>query len=138
MYEAMFLLDSGKFASDPDGMSGQVVELIEKVGGSVVAHRPWQDGKLAYEVNGHRKGLHFVVMFRMPGGRITDLSRACKLSPIVIRHMVIHHPQVLFDAMVDAINTGPPEDDTSDEGGEASAERGAGRRGRRPDDEFEE
>ena len=46
-YEGMFLLDSADFASDPDGMTKMLTDLIERVGGTISAHRPWQDGRLA-------------------------------------------------------------------------------------------
>ena len=111
LYEGMFLLDSGKFAADPDGLSAQLVALIEKAGGEVTAHRPWQDGRLAYEIDGHRKGLHYVAMFKMPGERISDLARACKLSNLVIRHMVIHHEPIVYEAMVNALTSGPVEEE---------------------------
>jgi small subunit ribosomal protein S6 len=104
LYEGMFLLDSGRFATDSKGTSDQILGLVQKCGGTIVAHRPWQDGRLAYAIKGHRKGLHFLVYFKMPGNGIRDLNRACKLSDLVLRHMVIEHPQVLFDAMVQAIS----------------------------------
>lgn len=104
LYEGMFLLDSGRFATDPKGSADQILGMLQKCGGSIVAHRPWQDGRLAYAVKGHRKGLHYLVYFKMPGEGIRDLTRACKLSDLVLRHVVIQHPQILFDAMVAAIS----------------------------------
>jgi small subunit ribosomal protein S6 len=105
LYEGMFLLDSGRFATDSKGATDQIIGMIEKCGGTIVAHRPWQDGRLAYAVNGHRKGLHYLTYFKMQGGDgIRDLTRACKLSELVLRHVVILHPQAMFDAMVQAIS----------------------------------
>jgi len=62
------------------------------------------DGRLAYAIKGHRKGLHYLVYFKMPGEGVRDLNRACKLNDLVLRHVVIQHPLVLFDAMVQAIS----------------------------------
>jgi small subunit ribosomal protein S6 len=104
LYEGMFLLDSGRFATDTKGTADQILGMIEKAGGSIVAHRPWQDGRLAYAIRGHRKGLHYLVYFKMPGEGVRDLNRACKLNELVLRHVVVQHPQVLFDAMVQAIS----------------------------------
>lgn len=109
-YEGMFLLDSGKFAADHEGTIAQLVEILEKAGAEIVAHRPWQDGKLAYEIEGHMKGLHYLVYFTMPGSGMDVITRSCHLSDIVIRQMVIKQPQTLFDAMVSAIDpTSAPE-----------------------------
>jgi len=104
LYEGMFLLNSGKYAADPDGVSNQVVGILEKAGATVVAHRPWQDGRLAYLIEGHRKGLHFLTYFRMDGQGLSDVTRACKLNDVVLRHLVIKQPKKLFDAMVAALN----------------------------------
>jgi len=85
----MFLLESGRFAADPDGMSKSITGMIEKAGGTLVAHRPWQDGRLAYPINGQRKGLHYLAYFRMPGTGLKDLNRACRLNDQVLRHLII-------------------------------------------------
>jgi len=99
----MFLLDSGRFAADPEGVTSRLLNLLESVGATIAAHRPWQDGRLAYEIEGRRKGLHYLVYFRMGGEGHTELNRQCKLSDMVMRYLVIRHPQSLFDAMVDAL-----------------------------------
>ncbi|MEO1979602.1 MAG: 30S ribosomal protein S6 [Fuerstiella sp.] len=103
LYEGMFLVNSAKFANDPDGTAGAILAILERAGATVVAQRPWQDGKLAYEVSGHRKGLHFLVCFRMPGAGMEVVKRQCHLSDVVIRHLVIKHTPQLFNAMVDAL-----------------------------------
>lgn len=103
LYEGMFLLDSSRFANDPTGMSEKVVALIEKLEGTVAAHRPWQDGRLAYEIEGRRKGVHYLTYFRMDPARMKELNRACKLSEDIVRNMTIKQPRVLFDQMVAAL-----------------------------------
>ena len=40
LYEGMFLLDSGRFATDAKGSADQILGMLEKCGGSIVAHRP--------------------------------------------------------------------------------------------------
>ena len=111
LYEGMFLVDSNKFASDPEGITGNILGVLEKAGATVVAHLPWQDGKLAYQIDRYRKGLHYLTYFKMPGSGADVLTRACKLNDIIIRHMIIRHPQSLFDASVAALSAteAPPE-----------------------------
>jgi small subunit ribosomal protein S6 len=100
----MFLLDSGKFAADHDGTANQVIGILEKAGATIVAHRPWQEGRLAYPIDGHRKAVHYLSYFRMKTDALKDVARACKLNEVIIRHMIIKQPPVLFDAMVNALN----------------------------------
>jgi small subunit ribosomal protein S6 len=103
MYEGMFLLDSNRFAADPDGVEGAVKGILDRVGASVVASRPWQEGKLCYPIEGHRKGLYYLACFKMDGSHMGELNRLCKLNDTVLRQLVIRHPKVIFDAMVDAL-----------------------------------
>ncbi len=103
LYEGMFLLDSGQFAADPEGMEQSVNSILEKAGGTVVVQRPWQDGRLAYEIAGRRKALHYLTLFRLPPENVSTLNRSCMLSDKVIRHLFIQQPPTLFDAMVAAL-----------------------------------
>ena len=104
LYEGMFLFDSGDFAGDPDGFVESLSSLIERFDGEVEAHRPWQDGRLAYEIRGKRKGLHYIAMFKMPPSRVSEFERAGKLDDKVLRQLIIKHPPELYDAMVAAIS----------------------------------
>lgn len=112
-YEGMFLLDSSKFAADHDGVIASLLGLLAKVDAEVVSHRPWMDGKLAYEIAGHRKGLHYLVYFRLDPSKQTELGRICALSDLVLRHLVIRHEDILFDAMVQALES---HDENAEEG----------------------
>lgn len=71
---------------------------------AIVAHRPWADGKMAYPVKGHKKALHLLTYFTMPASGLTEVTRQVHLSESILRHMVLKHPKVLFDAMVNALS----------------------------------
>lgn len=105
-YEGMFILNSGKFGSDPEAAGAEVSAIIEKIGGEVVAHRPWQDTKLAYPINGHRKGLYYLVFFTAESTRLNEINRIVQLNENVIRHMIISHQKDLFSRMVEMISGG--------------------------------
>lgn len=102
-YECMFILDSGRFAANPNKATKQLMKLFERAKAEVVAHRPWQDGKLAYPVEGHRKGLHYLVYFKMDASGVTEFRRLCKLNDLILRHLLLKHPPQLFQLMVDAL-----------------------------------
>lgn len=104
LYEGMFLLDSGKYSANSESATNHVLEILQKSGATVVAHRPWADGKLAYPVEGHKKGLHLLTYFKMPSNGLTEVTRQVHLSETILRHMVLKHPKVLFDAMVNALS----------------------------------
>jgi len=106
LYECMFLLDSGRYAQDPNGTEATIQEYLERCKAEIVAKAPWQEGKLAYEIDGHRKGLHYLVYFKMDGSEVETLGRICKLSDLVIRHLVIEHEEKLFDLMIQQLTVG--------------------------------
>ena len=106
-YEGMFLIHSGRFAANSEEVLAGLMDILEKCEADVVAHRAWQDGKLAYEIEGQRKGLHYLVMFRMPPNQASHLNRLCQLNDNILRQLIIKHPQVLFDANVSAIRQSP-------------------------------
>lgn len=104
LYECMFLVDSARYASDHEGVLNELTAMLEKVGGSVEVARPWQDGRLAYEIEGHRKGTHILFLLKMPGSGVNDLNRSVRLSDLVIRHLVIRHSETLYTAMTSALS----------------------------------
>ncbi len=99
-YEGMFLLDSNKYAANPTGTAGEVQALLERVGAKVLATRPWQDGKLSYDIKGHRKGLHFLVYFSMDSTKLHELDRLVKFNETILRHMTIKLPVALIEPML--------------------------------------
>lgn len=102
-YEIMFLLDSGKYATNPDEVTAEVNTILEKVEAEIVAARPWMDGKLAYPIEGHRKGLHYLAYVKADSLKIQQLQRLCRLSNVVLRHLCILPPEQLFDVMAAAL-----------------------------------
>ncbi len=102
-YEVMFLLDSGKFAVDPDQTTAELMATFERVGAQVRAHRPWQDGKLAYPVKKQYKGLHYLVYLTADSLAMEEFSRLCRLNTKILRFMIIEPPEQLFDVMVEGL-----------------------------------
>ena len=101
----MFLLDSNRFSADPDGAQQAVLGMLERVGATIIASRPWQEGKLAYPIRNQRKGLYYLACFRMDGGQMDELNRLSRLNDTVLRQLVVRHDQVIFDAMVQALTS---------------------------------
>jgi small subunit ribosomal protein S6 len=104
LYEGMFLVDSNAYANDPETVTAELMQILEKAGANVVAHRPWQDGKLAYEIEGRRKGLHYIICFKMVTSGMDIITRQCHLSDTVLRQMIVAHPEQLFNAVVNTIS----------------------------------
>lgn len=118
-YECMFVLNSGKYASDPNGAVATLQDLFDRVAAELVVHSPWQDGKLAYPIDGHRKGTHYLTYFRMDGSQMDEFTRLCKLNDLILRQLVIEHSDTLFDAMSQALIQHSRGESGEEEGAEA-------------------
>ena len=100
VYEGMFLLDSNRYARDPGGVSGQITQIVEKCGGEILASRLWNEQKLAYTIEGHRKGTYWLTYFRLDSGKQGELTRACRLNENILRNLVIRIDDRLVDTLV--------------------------------------
>ena len=104
-YEGMFLLDSNKYASNPDAVIGEISAILDKAGAKLLASRPWQEGKLAYPMDGHRKGLYFLTYFSMDSKGLHEVNRLCKFNETIIRHLILKLDPALVEPML-AMATG--------------------------------
>jgi small subunit ribosomal protein S6 len=100
VYEGMFILDPTKYSRDPAGSAQQINDLIAQFGGTVLAARLWDERKLAYPINGHKKGVYWLTYFKMPGGQLTALERQCEISDDIIRKLVLKIDDRIADALV--------------------------------------
>ena len=114
LYECMFLLDSGKWATDPQGTEAAVREILDRCEAEIVAVTPFQEGRLAYEIEGQRKGLHLLTYFKMDGSQVPEMTRLCKLNNVILRQLLIQHPPRLFNLMTEALAKHAEEAETAE------------------------
>jgi small subunit ribosomal protein S6 len=96
----MFILDPNRYAKEAAGVSGELSAMIEKLGGEVMVSRLWNEQKLAYPINGHRKGTYWLTFFRMESAKLTQLNRECQLNGNILRHLTIRVDPRLVEALV--------------------------------------
>lgn len=100
VYEGLFIFDSNRYSRDPGGVSAQIADFVQKLGGEVLVSRLWEERRLAYPINGQRKGTYWLAYFRMDGKQLTPLERECQLSESIIRSLVIKIDPRIVDALV--------------------------------------
>ncbi|MEM7782982.1 MAG: 30S ribosomal protein S6 [Planctomycetota bacterium] len=100
VYECMFLFNANAYARNPAGAAKMVEDLIANANGEILASRLWNEQKLAYPVNGHRKGAYWLTYFRVSTGQLAGFNRACQLQDMILRHLVIKLDPRLVDPMV--------------------------------------
>src|ERR1700740_1222097 len=107
-YEAMFLLDSSKVAVSWDNTVKHVHDTLTKHSSEIVASRQWDERRLAYPVEGHKKGTYLLTYFKTERGNLKDIAADCRLSDIILRDLLLKvHPK-LADHLVNQAMTSTP------------------------------
>jgi len=107
VYEGMFILDSNRYGRDAEGVSGQIPDMIQKAGGEILVSRLWEERRLAYQINGHRKGTYWLTYFRLDGDRLAKMQRQCRLSESILRVLFVKVDPRIADALVAHAQVGP-------------------------------
>ena len=100
VYECIFIFDPNRYARDPGGVSSKVAESVEKMGGEVLASRLWIEQKLAYPINGHRKGVYWLTYIRLESTANSKLNREFQLNENILRHLIMKIDPRLVDSLV--------------------------------------
>ncbi len=119
-YEGMFILDSNRFARDPQGAPQEIHDMIAKQEGEVLVSRLWEERRLAYPINGNRKGTYWLTYLKLDTQRVGEFNREAQLNNAIIRHMLVKIDPRLVDTLVAHARGELTEEEG--EGDEASAE----------------
>jgi len=104
----MFLLDSTKVAVSWDNSVQQVHDILAKHNAEIVASRQWDERRLAYAVEGHKKGTYLLTYFRADGTALKEIVSDCQLSDLILRELILKvHPK-LADHLVNQAMTSTP------------------------------
>ena len=106
VYENMVILDSNKYAQDPNGVAATVQNLVAGLGGEVLVSRLWNEQKLAYPIKGHRKGTYWLTYMRLDSSKLTDFNRELRINETVLRTLTLLVEPRLVDALVEHAKTG--------------------------------
>ena len=107
VYEAMIIFDSNRYARERAGMPAEVEKMIQAGGGEVLVSRLWEERRLAYAINGQRKGTYWLIYFRGPSQMLTALNREWEINEGILRHLVLKvHPH-LVDVVLEHAKAGP-------------------------------
>jgi small subunit ribosomal protein S6 len=110
----MFLLDSTKVATSWDDSVKHVHDILTKHLSEIVASRQWDERRLAYPVNGHKKGTYLLTYFKTEGGNLKEIVADCHLSDVILRELILKvHPK-LVDHLVNQAMTSTPNVEAED------------------------
>ena len=87
-YEGLFLFPQAvggelKFAVD------HISEILAKSDAEIISICKWDERRLAYEIDGNKRGIYFLVYFRAPRTALVSIERSCNLSETLLRSMMV-------------------------------------------------
>jgi small subunit ribosomal protein S6 len=106
VYECMFLLDTNKVAGDVANIESQLLSLVQKHNAEPLAHRPWDERRLAYAINKHKKGLYYLMYLRTDGKNLAGIEHDIALNETIIRSMILKIDPKLVDDMLALVKSG--------------------------------
>jgi len=87
-YEIMFLFDNA-VVHEWSEMEAEVKRLYERIGAEPLVTVKYDERKLAYEINGRKRGTYVLSYFDADPDKISALERDVKLSEVLLRAMVL-------------------------------------------------
>lgn len=97
-YEGLFLFPQAAVA-DLQTASDHVLEILNRAEAEVLAFKKWDERRLAYEVQGNKRGLYFLVYFKTKGSKLAHIERDCNLSEKMLRALITRADHLLEDVM---------------------------------------
>jgi len=86
-YEGMFVLPAG--AGDFEAVTEPIRRILARNDAEILALKPWDERRLAYEIKGHRRGLYALAYFKAETSRIRDIEHDCQLNEQILRLLIL-------------------------------------------------
>ncbi len=87
IYEGMFLFPQSSLSNMQEA-SDHIQGLLTRVEAEVVSFKKWDERRLAYEINGNKRGVYFLCYFNCDPTQIEVLERFCNQSESLLRCLV--------------------------------------------------
>jgi len=102
----MFILDSGRYSRDPEGVSAAISQAINQAGGEVLVSRQWEERRLAYPIQGQRKGTYWLTYVRLESTKLTEVERQYLLNDSILRFLFLKVDPRIVNALVEHATSG--------------------------------
>jgi len=107
VYEGLYILNSELYARSPDEISGQMAAFIEKTGGEVLLSRLWDERRLAYPIQGHKRGTYWLTYFKIDPLKVKELTRQFQITDSILRFLFLKLDPRIVDTVVEHAKDGP-------------------------------
>ena len=98
LYEGMFLVDAGQ---DFETATQPIHAVLARGKGEIVTIKPWDERRLAYEIDGRKRGLYVLVYFKMDPSNISEVEHDVQLNEHLLRALFLRK-DALSDEVIHA------------------------------------
>ncbi|HUU58781.1 MAG TPA: 30S ribosomal protein S6 [Phycisphaerae bacterium] len=91
-YEGMFLVDAGN--PDFQAASDPIRSILDRRVAEILAFKPWDERRLAFQVRGRKRGLYVLTYFKASPENIVEIERDCRLDERVLRVLVLRQDRL--------------------------------------------
>jgi len=82
--------------------------ILTKYDAEIVASRQWDDRRLAYPVEGHKKGSFLLTYFKADSSKISEIEHDCSLNELILRDLILKvHPKLVEQLVTQAMSSTP-------------------------------
>jgi small subunit ribosomal protein S6 len=103
-YEGLFLFPQA-VAGELQFAVDHITEILAKANAEIISLSKWDERRLAYEINGNKRGIYFLVYFRANRTDLVSIERSCNLSETLLRSMMVRADQLTQAQMESADGT---------------------------------
>ena len=99
-YEGLFLFPQAQ-AGDLQSAVDHLKDILAKAKADVISLRKWDERRLAYEIQGNKRGVYMLMYFRAPVEALVAIERSCNLSELLLRSLITradHLTQKMMEA----------------------------------------
>lgn len=100
VYECMIMLDTSKIAGDLPATVQQIHTIYEKHSAEILASRPWDERRLAYQIGNQKKALYYLTYFQTDAKNIDAIEHDFRLNESIMRHMLLKIDPKLSETML--------------------------------------
>ena len=88
LYEGMFLVDPAATSASIGEAAKAVRHILDRAETNVEALYKWDDRRLAYPIEGQKRGIYLIALFRAPGSAVGKIENDVNFSETILRCLV--------------------------------------------------
>jgi len=88
-YEALFLLNASYATGSWETAKQEVEHILHRANAEILHLRKWDERRLAYEIEGQKRGVYILAFFKCEGPKVAGIERDVQLSENILRCIVL-------------------------------------------------